>query len=142
MFSCQTRKLNLLHVVYDELERNMDGDTMSANDASTVRRLFGKINEFNAYADAASAEREDTLCYDLDEKLRFLTQNNVAAGSSCCAGTGRIPCGSTATKKQNWRKLKPNSGPNIFTLNKKHTYNGCISRCAAATMQYDGGPTL
>lgn len=78
--------------------------------------MFEKINEFNLYVDSITVKTEKKF-FDLDSKINILTQNQIAEGKCCM--TTKSSCNSNVKKNaENWRTLKPNDGPNVFTLNK------------------------
>lgn len=120
-FCRQTTRLNLLKVIADELEKNVDNQTLSAENISSVRRLSEKINDLSR-----TYTKKKGVRYDLDLTINFLTQNEIV-GDKCCkvfnSNNDVRSDSSTETKTENWRTLKPNNGPNVFTLNKYRYYN-------------------
>lgn len=124
-FSRQTQKLNLLKIISDELEKNLDNEKLSAENVASVRRLFEKINDLSR-----TYVKKKVVRFDLDLIINFLTQNEII-GDKCCKvfNLDNDSLNNTTTsdmKTENWRTLKPNNGPNVFTLNKYRYYNRSI----------------
>jgi hypothetical protein len=123
-FSRQTQKLNLLKIILDELEKNLENEKLSAENVALVRRLFEKINDLSK-----TFVKTKVMRFDLDLMINFLTQNEII-GNECCKVFNPVNednslnnTTNTVTKTENWRTLKPNNGPNVFTLNKYRYYN-------------------
>lgn len=122
-----------------------------------VRRLYTKIIEFNTYMDSIKTEKDPNDNLNLDEKIDFVTQSEIFDGKCCltikqgadCDDVDSVSCRSlmmtpssrgmggksyaTERKKENWRKLKPNTGsPNVFT----RTVNNMSYRFPAESSQH------
>lgn len=101
---------------------------LSPDNLDVVKRLFNKINEFNSYVHSLGVKTE-TGYKGLDSKIKFLTQNKMVE-DRCCTMTYssvnhkpiRIKT-NTERITENWRTLKPNDGPNIFTFNRYQLLN-------------------
>lgn len=117
--------MNLLNIITDELEQNLKNETLSTENISLIEQLFKKIKEFSSYVDRICVKTEK-MYYDLDSKIHFLTQNEIIDGKCCTMKSSSSNAQNktnTEVKIENWRTLKPNSGPNVFTLNKYRYYD-------------------
>lgn len=115
----------MLSIITDELEKHLKNETWSTENNCLVNQLYKKIKEFNSYVDRICVKTEK-IRYDLDSKIRFLTQNEIIDGKCCTINSLRNNMQNKTdidVKIENWRTLKPNNGPNVFTLNKYRFYD-------------------